>query len=355
MKKVFFRSVKNGASPKEIASTNLELLKMTGKLDEIKPKSMVAIKMHFGDSGNIGHIKPETVRALVEDIKMRNAKPFLVETSTLYVGARSNAYDHITTAFEHGFTYEKVGAPIIMADGLLGHGQVEVEVNGHHCKKVRVASDVPHYDFIIFLSHVTGHIITGIGATIKNIGMGLSARGGKLAQHSDVKPSIVAKKCKKCGRCQFFCPAEAISEAGASYVIDREKCIGCGECIAICKFDAVKFSWKQSSKIVQEKMAEYALGVVGDKVGRCIFANHIVHVTKECDCMAKDEATEIPDVGIAVCEDPVALDAATVEIVKKRCGYRFDYDKNEPIDPWFQLNHAETIGLGSKKYELIEK
>jgi len=355
MKKVYFRKIKNGAGADEIASTNLELIKMTGSLDAIKPGALVAIKMHFGDRGNIGHIKPETVKSLVDEIKARYGKPFLVETSTLYVGARSNAYDHLMIAYEHGFTFEKTGAPIIMADGLLGHSQVPVEIKGKHCKKLYVASDVPHYDFLIFLSHVTGHIITGMGATLKNIGMGLSARGGKLAQHSGVKPSVVAEKCVKCGRCKSYCPADAISAGESAYSIDKAKCIGCGECITVCKSDAIKFSWKQSSKVVQEKMAEYSLGVVGDKSGRCVFANHIIHVTKECDCMAKKEAAEIPDLGIAVSEDPVALDAATIDIVTRRCDYKFDYDKNEPLNPWHQLDHAEKIGLGTKKYELVEK
>jgi hypothetical protein len=352
--KVFFKKTKTGETAKHIASDNLELLKKIDAFDAVKPGDFVAIKMHFGDNGNIGHIKPETVKVLAGAIKAKQARPFLVETSTLYVGERSNAYDHINIAYKHGFTFENTGVPIIMADGLLGSSQSPVKINGKHYKEVFVASDALHYDFLFCLNHVTGHIITGIGAAIKNIGMGLTARGGKLSQHSGVLPSIDGKKCIKCARCVEFCPAGAIGETEKSYVIDAAKCIGCGECISICKNNAVKFSWKQSSKIVQEKMAEHALGVVGGIKDRLLLTNHIIHVTKECDCMAKDEKCVIGDTGILASSDPVALDKATIDMVSRLHSYPFNYEDENPLNPLHQLEHGQKIGLGTMDYELIE-
>ncbi len=352
--KVFFKKTKAGETAKQIADDNLELITKLDAFETIKSGDFVAIKMHFGDKGNIGHIKPEAVKALGDAIKAKKARPFLVETSTLYVGERSNAYDHINIAYKHGFTFEKTGVPIIMADGLLGSAQSPIKINGKHYKEVFVASDALHYDFLICLNHVTGHIITGIGAAIKNIGMGLTARGGKLSQHSGVLPSIAEKKCIKCGRCVEFCPAGAIGETEKTFVIDAAKCIGCGECISVCKNDAVKFSWKQSSKIVQEKMAEHALGVVSGKKDRLLLTNHIIHVTKECDCMAKDEKCVIGDTGILASSDPVALDKATIDIVKKLHSYSFNYENESPLNPLQQLEHGQKIGLGVMDYELVE-
>lgn len=350
---VYFKSIRKNEGANGIAGVNLDLIMKLDAFSAIKEKDFVAIKMHFGDKDNIGHIKPETVKALADAIKARKARPFLVETSTLYVGERSNAYDHLKIAYEHGFTFEKTGVPIIMADGLLGHSQTAVKINARHNKEIFVAGDVAHYDSIICLSHVTGHIITGIGAAIKNIGMGLASRGGKLSQHSGVLPSINAKKCTKCGRCRAFCPAGAISPGDAAFSIDHAKCIGCGECLAVCKFEAVKYSWKQSSKIVQEKMAEHALGVVFGKKDRIMLTNHIIHVTKECDCMAKGEECVMEDIGILASGDPVALDKATIDMVKKMNGYAFDYESENPLNPLHQLEHGEKIGLGTMDYELI--
>ncbi|MEZ7890528.1 MAG: DUF362 domain-containing protein [Candidatus Wallbacteria bacterium] len=353
--KVYFKEISNDASAALIAQSNLDLILKTDILNKIKNGDFVAIKMHFGDRDNYGHIKPETVKILADEIKKRGGRPVLVETSTLYVGARSNAYDHINIAYKHGFTYENTGAPIVMADGLLGNNQVAVEINGKHYKKVFVAADVPHYDFIISLAHVTGHVIAGVGAAIKNIAMGLASRGGKLSQHSTVSPSINAKKCKKCGRCKAFCPAGAIT-AGAEgiYIIDKVKCIGCGECLAVCKHDAVNFSWKQASKIVQEKMAEHAIGVISGKEGRMLYANHAIYVTKECDCMAKKDGRIFDDIGIFVSDDPVAVDYATLNVIKEKIGKEYKYDENEPLDPMHQINHGAAVGLGSKSYELIK-
>ncbi len=351
---VFFKRVEKGTSAEQIAHINLELLMKIKAFDKIKENDFVAIKLHFGEKGNTGHIKPETVKRLADNIKSRKARPFLVETSTLYVGERSNAYDHINIAYRHGFTFEKTGVPIIMADGLLGSNQSPVPIDGKHYKEVFIASDVLHYDYLICLSHVTGHIITGMGAAIKNMGMGLTARGGKLSQHSNVLPSITAKKCTSCGRCSSFCPAQAISPFEKSYKINSEKCIGCGECLSVCKFDAIKFSWKQSSAVVQEKMAEHALGVTHQKHNRLLLANHLIHVTKECDCMAKNEKCIIEDIGIAASSDPVALDKATIDITSSMRGYSFNYEPSAPLDPLCQLKHGEKIGLGTMNYQLIE-
>lgn len=351
---VYFKKVDSNTSYNEIAQINLKVIESIHTFSKIKPKDLVAIKLHFGDEGNTGHIKPNVVKVLGDAIKAQNAKPFLVETSTLYVGRRSNAYDHMLIAYEHGFTYENTGLPIIMADGILGQSQTLVKINGIHFKELYVAADVPHYDFIIFLNHVTGHILTGMGAAIKNMGMGLTARGGKLSQHSGVLPSIDTKKCILCGRCVKFCPNNAISKIDEKFVIDHSKCIGCGECLSVCKQGAVKYSWKQSSKIVQEKMAEYALGVVFGKQDKVIFVNHIIDVTSECDCMAKDEKRIFENTGILASTDPVAIDKATLDIVKKYHNHSFNGNNENELNPMHQIEHGAKIGLGSMDYELIE-
>jgi hypothetical protein len=274
----------------------------------LKKGALVAVKTHLGEVGNKGHLPPPFVALVGRKAKERGGKPFVAETSTLYVGRRSNAVDHLMLAYEHGFVPNRIGMPIVMADGLAGHSQTTVRVDGAHHETVNVAADCSVYDFLFGIAHVTGHMCSSMGACLKNLGMGLSSRAGKLVQHSSVKPWIVPDTCVLCGACFHHCPADAIADhEGRHALIDEGRCIGCGECVSVCKAGAVRFDWNQDSRVLQEKMAEHAKGVVAAVGERRCFANFAWKITENCDCMAKDDPAVCPDLGILPL-DPVALD-----------------------------------------------
>lgn len=332
-----------------------ELIEKTGWPSRVPKNSLVALKLHFGEQGNKGQIAPRHVAEFVKVMKRRPAKPFLCETSTLYVGRRSNAYDHMMLAFEHGYTYGAVGAPIIMADGLRGQSKVKVKIPGRHNQNVEVAADVRVYDAMLVLTHVTGHMEAGLGGTIKNLGMGLSSRAGKLAQHSAAKPSVIEKKCAQCGNCTEWCPSQAITlHNGSAAVIDSGVCIGCGECLAVCPFAAIKYNWDAEITVFHERMAEYALGTVIGRQEKVAYVSFLTNVTKNCDCIGKDNETYFDDIGVIASNDPVALDQAAMDLVNQTSGKDFFRDCFPEVDPTAQLVHAERIGLGSRKYQLEE-
>ncbi len=318
----------------------------------IAPKDKVAIKTHVGEVNNTTHISPDLIKIVVSKIKEIDANPFLTETSTLYLGQRSDAITHILHAYKHGFTYQKVGAPFIMADGLLGNAEIEVEIPGILYKKVNIARDAVLADAMVILSHPTGHLGAGFGATIKNLGMGLCSKKGKLQQHSSIKPYIKEDKCTFCGKCMIWCPELAIVEKNKKAFIIENKCIGCGECISICQFDAVRFNWGIESVELQKGMAEYALGVFQNKKEKSIFINVLTDMTKQCDCMNITQKPIIPDIGILVSTDPVAIDQATLDLTRMRNGKDIGRISFENLNPEIQLEHAEKIGLGSRKYLL---
>ncbi len=155
-----------------------EWIKHIGAVNHISEHQYAALKLHFGEAGNTGFIKPEFVRQIVKIIKTRKAWPFLTDASTIYVGERSDAVHHTVVAANHGFTLGKCSCPIIIADGLRGNAEVEVEVNLKHFKEVSIANAVYYADALIFLSHFKGHEICGFGGAIKNIGMSCSTRTG---------------------------------------------------------------------------------------------------------------------------------------------------------------------------------
>ncbi|MCF6159244.1 MAG: DUF362 domain-containing protein [wastewater metagenome] len=351
--RVYFTRVEDGEDISFHVQKIIQLLDVAGCESVIRKNDMVAVKTSFGEKGNIGHLKPPIVRAVVDKVKECSGKPFLVETNTLYAGRRTNAVDHIIHAHEHGFNYENIGAPVIIGDGLFGEHDVQVEINQSLCKYAYVAGVARAANVIISLAHVTGHVMAGMGATLKNIGMGLSSRGGKLAQHSGVIPRILKKQCNTCGVCDTWCPAGAIKMGGYYANIDPGRCIGCGECLAVCQFGAVEIAWDENTVNLQKKVAEYCLAILEGKNGKAIFFNFLTHITKHCDCMDNPYEPDIPDIGIMASTDPVAIDKATVDIIKEHTGTDFFQDAWPGIDYTIQFHYAQEIGLGSTDYELI--
>jgi uncharacterized Fe-S center protein len=257
-------------------------------------------------------------------------------------------------AREHGFTEQTLGAPVIIADGLIGRSDDELKVDLPLVKKAKIASEILDSDLLICLTHFTGHVQAGIGGAIKNLGMGCASRAGKLEQHSDVKPWINPKNCTGCEACLDHCPTQAISLEDEKAIIEDEKCIGCGECIVICKAGAVKFRWDSDYTLFQKKMSEYAYSILDHFKGKIGFINFLLQVTKDCDCMSKDNPAVVEDIGILGSLDPVAVDKASVDLIIKRSGkdvFRAGYD----IDWSIQLKHGAEVGLGNLEYELIEE
>lgn len=351
--KVYFIQVENGEDISSHAKKVGRLFNLAGFKGTISKNDKVAVKTSFGERGNIGHLKPSVVKAVVDKVKECNGKPFLIETNTLYVGRRTNAVDHIMHAYEHGFDCKNIGAPVIIGDGLFGEYDVQVEINQKLCKYAYVAGIARAANAIVSIAHVTGHVMAGMGATLKNIGMGLSSRGGKLAQHSGVIPQILTRQCNTCGVCGQWCPAGAITMSERSAFINPEICIGCGECLSVCQFDAVKISWDESTVNLQKKVAEYCLAILKEKNGKVAFFNFLTHITKHCDCMDSAYEPDITDIGIIASDDPVAIEKATTDIIKEHIGMDYFRDAWPDIDYTIQIEYAQEIGLGNMDYELV--
>lgn len=332
----------------------------------IKKRDLVAVKLHFGESGNTAFIRPVFIRKIVESIRSHGGIPFLTDCNTLYAGTRSDAPNHYTTAVSNGFAYSVVNAPIIIADGLRGRSEVAVAINQKHFKEVYIGSEIIHADSLLSAAHFKGHELSGFGGTIKNLGMGCASRKGKLAQHSTVAPKIKRKKCEGCGDCISHCSQQAISLIKQKAVIDKKRCIGCGECIIICPNSAIQILWDQDIPVFMENMVEYTMGVLQNKKDRALFINFITDVSPACDCMDHNDAPIVRDIGMVASKDPVAIDQASVDLVNKehalpgsclKTNIKPGQDKFKGIYPkvnWeIQLDYAEKVKLGSRDYELV--
>jgi uncharacterized Fe-S center protein len=328
---------------------------------------LLAVKLHFGEKGCTAYLRTAYVRAVLEAMEASGCVPFLTDTNTLYVGSRSDSARHLRTAFEHGFSYGSMGVPTVIADGLKGGNYDSIKIEGQHFDEARIASDIARADSLLVLTHVKGHELTGIGGALKNLGMGCASRAGKLAMHSDVRPYVSKDRCTGCSKCIEWCPAGAISVKAKKATIDSDLCIGCAECIVVCRFKAIRIDWDMSVSLVQEKISEYALGVAKTKK-KIGYVNFIMDVTPQCDCYPFSDAAVVPNVGILVSLDPVAIDKASADLInaqpalpgtalklakgkKKRDQLKHLFDG---LDWTIQIKHAERLGLGTSRYKLIK-
>ncbi len=315
---------------------------------------LTAIKVHFGEEGNSTFIKAPYITPIVDMVKKQSAKAFVTDSNVLYKSQRDNAVDHILLAHKHGFSLETIGAPIVIADGTNGANEKEITINAPLNKTVSIASEFINANSLMVVTHVTGHLCTGLGATIKNLGMGMSSRKGKLRQHSVSKPNISKKYCTSCGTCLEWCPEDAIELQSDGAWINKNTCIGCGECIAVCRDSAVKFNWDSPTENIQKQIAEHALGIVSQKKNKMGYYTFLINMTRDCDCLAHSGKLLMPDIGVLVGSDPVAIDKAVLDITTGVTKQNIATMSYPAIDPMVQLEYGQKIGLGSLKYKLIE-
>ena len=330
-------------------------------------KKYVAIKIHFGEPGNLAYLRPNYAKAVADVVKELGGKPFLTDCNTLYVGGRKNALDHLESAYENGFSPFSTGCHVIIADGLKGTDEALVPVEGgEYVKEAKIGQAVMDADVFISLAHFKGHEATGFGGTLKNIGMGCGSRAGKMEQHSAGKPHVNQENCIGCRQCTKICANDAITITDRKASIDHNKCVGCGRCIAVCPRDAVEPASDESNDILNKKIAEYTKAVVQGR--SCFYINMVIDVSPYCDCHAENDAAIVPDVGFFASFDPVALDMACADAVNRQPVISNSvlgdhqhihegdhFHKVSPDTDWIvAIEHAEKLGLGTREYEIVE-
>ena len=350
--RVYYIDVDHAASSAVIQEKLRRLLDASGILSGLKPRNQVVMKLHFGEEGNTGFIKPEWVRVVAKKIKDAQAVPVMAETNTLYRGQRTNSKDHLALAARHGFTPENTGADICIPENR-PENVADIPVRQAHIKTAKVIKLFLDADLLVDMSHFKGHLMTGFGGALKNVGMGCASREGKLAQHCDVSPFVHEEACVGCGECVAVCPADAISLDDNKAVIHNDPCIGCASCIAACPHQAIDVRWEAGGGTIQEKMVEYAKAVLDGRNGKTVFINFAVKITKECDCLAKDDPRISPDIGLFASWDPVSIDKACYDKVVHACGRDVLRDAHPQRDGMKQLVYAERLGLGHLEYDLI--
>ena len=345
------------------------LLQKAGMMDMKLEDQFTAVKIHVGEPGNLAFLRPNYARVVVDALKEMGAHPFLTDCNTLYPGMRRNALDHLDAAYLNGFSPLQTGCHVIIDDGLMGNDHVAVPIDGEYCKTALIGRAVVDADAVISLTHFKAHEMTGIGGALKNLGMGLGSTAGKREMHNDGKPTVDEDSCVGCGICVKQCGQDAITLHGEGKNrkahIDHDKCVGCGRCVGACRRQSAIGGSGSSCDALNCKISEYAWAVIKDKPNFHI--SLVMDVSPNCDCHNDNDSPIVADVGMFASFDPVALDTACAEACNKmeplpgtwltdsgvKTGDHFH--DTHPITNWrVGVEHAEKLGMGTTKYELIE-
>jgi len=347
------------------ASLKAGFTKLLNKIpdrERILPTDSIAVKIHPGEEGNSSYVRPENVNRIIEASALGTDRIFLTDTTVLYPGKRMSAPDYLHLTYEHGFGLPGT-PPFIIADGLRGEDETIVKLpDDFQTDEAHIASIISNSDAMVVISHFKGHLLTGFGGALKNLGMGCASRAGKLYQHSSVKPLINTKKCTACGICAAHCHVNAISISSHASII-ADICTGCGECLGRCPEGAVRVSWDQNMSVFMRRMIEYAYAAVSVS-NPLLYVNFITSVVPDCDGRKDMGPPFVDDIGILASTDPVAIDMASLDLVTaapaaenspviagagtdKFSAYRPD------INGILHLSIAQSLGLGSMEYELV--
>ncbi|MCI8623133.1 MAG: DUF362 domain-containing protein [Provencibacterium sp.] len=323
----------------------------------------VAVKIHFGEPGNLAFLRPNWAKVVADRVKALGGRPFLTDCNTLYVGRRKNALDHLDAAYENGYTPFSTGCQIIIADGIKGTDEVNVPVNGDYVREAKIGRAIMDADILISLNHFKCHELTGFGGALKNIGMGCGSRAGKMEMHSAGKPVVLSERCIGCGACRKNCAHDAISFSDRKARIDHNRCVGCGRCIGVCPEDAVEAAQDEANDIACKKISEYTAAVLKDRPSFHI--NLVMDISPYCDCHAENDVPIVEDIGMYASFDPVALDVACADAVNALppvpgsilSGRETGGDHFGAVHPTTDWRagtaHAEKLGLGRQEYELV--
>ena len=371
--KVFFTDMHTREYGDGLPKKLQTLIRAAGIADIDMQGKFVAIKMHFGEAGNVAHLRPQFAKAVVDVVKELGGKPFLTDCNTMYPGSRKNAVEHIECAWENGFSPMSCGCPIIIADGLKGTDEVLVPVvGGEYVKEAKIGRAVMDADVFISLSHFKGHNFSSLGGALKNIGMGCGSRAGKKEQHSSGKSQIDPELCRGCRQCQKNCANSALefNVQTKKMSVNQENCTGCGNCLGACNFDAIFFQNDTANEMLSRRIAEYSKAVID---GRPQFhISLVMDVSPSCDCHCENDVPILPNIGMFASTDPLALDQACVDACLKAEPlpgsqlYKAMHDPDfhdegnhfnnlHPDSDWKScFEQAEKIGVGSRDYELID-
>ena len=307
----------------------LELEKRLNSIVERKfsAGSEIVVKLHMGELGNTTYLKPSFAKTIVKVLNDLNINSFLFDTPVCYSGKRETVEGYKEVAKLHKFTEENIGSPIIISND-------SIKVEMKHLS-IEVSTHIVKADGMIVLTHVKGHICSGFGGSIKNLGMGCLSKETKQAIHDGGSP-LVGANCRNCGLCIKTCPMQAISFKD-KLEVNYEKCCGCSICILRCPSKALK----PKIALFDTLLAEGAYAVI-KKQPNILYINVLQNISRLCDCAEHSSEIILDDIGILISDNIIEIDKHSLELINKKSGKNLFLELHNK-DPFLHINEMEKL------------
>lgn len=303
--------------------------------DLFLPDEKIAIKLHMGEPGNKFHLKPEFVKIIVDVLKELGCKPFLFDSPVVYNSPRNTEEGYYKVAEQHGFTDI---CPVIISDE-------HITIKG---KKMnyQICKTLANADGILVLSHVKGHLCTGFGGAIKNLGMGAQTKHTKGSIHAGGEPKYVGG-CTRCDICASVCPTSNIRYDDVRPHFDKNWCCGCSNCAIFCPEKAIEPKLDTFDFLLSE-----AAWAAKQHFKKDYYVNVIKSISKNCDCDSNAGPIVLDDVGITMGKDIVAVEKASLDLINKKASKDL-FKEIHHKSPERHIKFAEELEMGKMEYELV--
>lgn len=310
---------------------------------EFGGNKQIAVKLHMGEYGNLHYLRPPIVGRVVEVLKGKGARPFLLDTPVLYGGPRGTAAGYLDAARKNGFTPETIGCPIYIDD------QYVTLASTLKIGSIEVPAKLLEADGMLVLTHFKGHPEAAFGGSIKNLGMGCVSPATKGKMHKSLSQPVVDHDlCTQCLTCVEACPDQALALVDEKISLNREDCWGCGACSEVCPEGAIT-----AMSNLRELLAEVASIVLARFRGKPVFfVNVLLDMFELCDCAPFSSKRIAEDIGYVLGNSVVPVDKASLDLVNAQHGKDF-FAEHWTMNPLVQLEVGQRLGLGALEYELV--
>jgi uncharacterized Fe-S center protein len=296
----------------------------------------IMVKLHFGEPGNQNALFPKDVEPIVKALKALKLKPVLLDTPVTYPSPRNTVKGYNNVVKDRG--YEKL-APFIISDN---YKKIKTKnFTAEVCKELIEAKKV------LVISHVKGHGCAGFGGAIKNFGMGGVSKVTKGIEHDLSKPIFVSE-CQGCGRCAKLCPAKAIDMTSGKAKFNLSQCFGCSICCIECPYKCLR----PKGAIFDDLLAQGASAVINNLPNETYYINLLKNISKGCDCENSTAEIISPDIGVLFSDNPVAIDKASVDLIKRKNGEEV-FEKWNHKNPLEQIRWAGKYTKWGQKYKVL--